>query len=135
MKHSKAYSILPNLMDAITDAEKGRLNPYWRRRVMQECEGEDLTLQEQTVLQGLHEALENVPQWTDEEALCAEIAGQGGRVLFCRFFQKHSSFTEVTQDKHGLYSISALIDCALSPSERKEVAHEMQRVLAEQMES
>ena len=135
MKHSKGYNILPDLMDAVLDAKKGQLSPYWQRRIMQECEGEDLTPQEQTVLERLHEALENVPQWTDEEALCAEIAGQGGRVLFCHFFQKHNSFAEVTQDKHGLYSIATLIDCALSPDERKEVAHEMQSLLAEQMES
>ena len=135
MKHSTVYNILPALMDAVLDAKKGQLSPYWQRRIMQECEGEDLTPQEQTVLERLHEALENVPQWTDEEALCAEIAGQGGRVLFCHFFQKHNSFAEVTQDKHGLYSIATLIDCALSPDERKEVAHEMQSLLAEQMES
>ena len=46
MKHSKVYNILPDLMDAITNAEEGRLSPYWQRRIMQECEGEVLTPQE-----------------------------------------------------------------------------------------
>lgn len=135
MRQNNGYSIMPDLMDAIADAEKGQLNPYWQRRIMQECESEHLTLQEQTILERLYEALENVPQWTDEDALCSEIERQGGRVLFCHFFQKHDSFTELTQDKHGLCSIAVLIDRTLSSDEQREVAHEMQQALSEQMES
>ena len=79
--------------------------------------------------------LQNVPQWSDEEAVQAEMAEQDGQVLFCKFFEKHSSFALLTQDCNGLYSIAFVLDCEISPKERKAAAQEVRRLLEERSKS
>ena len=79
--------------------------------------------------------LQNVPQWNDEEAVQAEMAEQGGQVLFCKFFAEHSSFALLTQDSNGLYSIAFVLDCEISRKERKAAARLVQRLLKESSKS
>ena len=56
-------------------------------------------------------------------------------MLFCKFFEKHSSFALLTQDCNGLYSIAFVLDCEISPKERKAAAQEVRRLLEERSKS
>ena len=94
----------------------------------------ELSREEQAQVRRIQVVLQNVPQWSDEEAVQVEMAEQG-QVLFCKFFKEHSSFAMLTKDCNGLYSIAFVLDCEISRKERKAAARLVQRLLKESSKS
>lgn len=129
---SGMYSIRCDDLDC---AKKGRFNPYLQGMMQRECSGMELFSEEQAQVRRIQVVLQNVPQWSDGEAVQAEMAEQGGQVLFCKFFKEHSSFAMLTQDRNGLYSIAFVLDCDISPKERKAAARLVRRLLKESSKS
>ena len=84
-------------------AKKGRFNPYLQGMMQREYSGMELSSEEQAQVRRIQVVLQNIPQWSDEEAVQTEMTEQGGQVLFCK---EHSSFALLTQDSNGLYSIA-----------------------------
>lgn len=135
MKFDECNHVSPDLYDDLDCAKKGRLNSYLQGMMQRECSCLELSREEQAQVQRIQVVLQNVPQWSDEEAVQAEMAEQDGQVLFCKFFEKHSSFALLTQDCNGLYSIAFVLDCEISPKERKAAAQEVRRLLEERSKS
>ena len=119
MKFNECNYVLPDLYDDLDCAKKGRFNPYLQGMMQRECSGVELSREEQAQVRRIQVVLQNVPQWSDEEAVQVEMAEQGGQVLFCKFFKEHSSFAMLTKDCNGLYSIAFVLDCEISRKERK----------------
>lgn len=135
MKFDECNHVSPDLYDDLDCAKKGRLNSYLQGMMQRECSCLELSREEQAQVRRIQVVLQNVPQWSDEEAVQAEMAEQDGQVLFCKFFEKHSSFALLTQDCNGLYSIAFVLDCEISPKERKAAAQEVRRLLEERSKS
>ena len=131
MKFNKDNHVSPDLRDDLDCAKTGHFNPYLQGMMQRECSGMELSREEQAQVRRIQVVLQNVPQWSDEEAVQAEMAEQGGQVLFCKFFKEHSSFARLMQDRNGLYSIAFVLDCDISPKERKAAARLVQRLLKE----
>lgn len=131
MKFNKDNHVSPDLRDDLDCAKTGHFNPYLHEMMQRERSGMELSREEQAQVRRIQVVLQNVPQWSDEEAVQAEMAEQGGQVLFCKFFKEHSSFALLTQDRNGLYSIAFVLDCDISPKERKAAARLVQRLLKE----
>ena len=130
-----ADRMLPDLYDDLDCAKKGRFSPYLQGMMQRECSGMELSREEQAQMRRIQVVLQNVPQWSDEEAVEAEMTEQGGQVLFCKFFSEHSSFALLTQDHNGLYSIAFMLDCEISSKERKAAARLVQRLVRESSKS
>ena len=135
MMQITADRMLPDLCDNLDCAKKGRFNPYLQGMMQRECSGMELSREEQAQVRRIQVVLQNVPQWSDEEAVQVEMAEQGGQVLFCKFFKEHSSFAMLTKDCNGLYSIAFVLDCEISRKERKTAARLVQRLLKESSKS
>lgn len=133
MKFNKDNHVSPDLRDDLDCAKTGHFNPYLQGMMQRECSGMELSREEQAQVRRIQVVLQNIPQWSDEEAVQTEMTEQGGQVLFCKFFKEHSSFALLTQDSNGLYSIAFVLDCKISPKERKAAAQEVQRLLPERI--
>lgn len=126
-------TILPSIEDGIERAQQGKLSLYWQRDIEREYNSRENTGAEQQAYSTLKEVLAAIPQWSDEEALQAEVKEQGGRVMFCYFFQEHNSMVQLTQDLNGKFETAYVLDAKISSAERKAAAQEVQRLLAEKM--
>ena len=135
MKFNECNQLLPELLDDLDCAKMGRLNSYLQGMMQRACSGMELSGEEQAQVRRIQVVLQNVPQWSDEEAVQVEMAEQGGQVLFCKFFKEHSSFAMLTKDCNGLYSIAFVLDCEISRKERKTAARLVQRLLKESSKS
>ena len=123
MKFDECNQLLPELVDDLDCAKMGRLNSYLQGMMQRECTGVELSREEQAQVRRIQVALQNVPQWSDEEAVQVEMAEQGGQVLFCKFFKEH------------LYSIAFVLDYEISRKERKAASRLVQRLLKESSKS
>ena len=83
MKFDECNHVLPDLYDDLDCAKKGRLNSYLQGMMQRECSCLELSREEQAQVRRIQVVLQNVPQWSDEEAVQAEMAEQDGQVLFC----------------------------------------------------
>ena len=82
MKFDECNHVSPDLYDDLDCAKKGRLNSYLQGMMQRECSCLELSREEQAQVRRIQVVLQNVLQWSDEEAVQAEMAEQDGQVLF-----------------------------------------------------
>ena len=127
-------TILPNIEEAMEDAQNGTLSPYWQNDLYHECR-QKLSDEEQQALSELNHILSETPQWSSEEELRHDMENMGGRVWFCHFWDDHCSMVQLTEDCNGKYSTAYVLDRETTPDVRKAAALQAQKELVDRMQA
>ena len=127
-------TMLPNIEEAMEDAQNGKLSPYWQNDLYRECHRQKLSDEEQQALSELERILSETPQWSSEEELHHDMANIGGRVWYCHYWEEHYSMVQLTEDRNGRFNTAYVLDRNTSPEMRREAALLAQKELADCMQ-
>ena len=127
-------TILPNIEEAMEDAQNGKLSPYWQNNLKRECLHRKLSAEERQALSELNRILSETPQWSSEEELRHDVENIGGKVRFCHFWDEHYSMVQLTEDRNGKYSTAYVLDTETTPDVRKAAVLQAQKELADCMQ-